>query len=97
MGRYRGKKLMFKDVTLDQLQDDTYIEEALAQAIKQGWWKADQSATLQFYALAERAIRLGKNPGALFSHLVRERKVNQIAGEDERRALVRMKARRWTQ
>ena len=96
MGRYRGKKLLFKGVTLDQLKDDAYLDEALSQAIAQGWWQADQAARLQFHALAERSIRLGKNPGALFTHLVKERKVGQIAQEDERRALVRMKASRWT-
>ncbi|MCY4064267.1 MAG: hypothetical protein OXG53_17990 [Chloroflexi bacterium] len=94
MGRRRKHDLPFERVTIDDLKSDTALEHLRQHAIQVGWWEDGEHRTLQFVALAERALRVGRNPGAVFHTLIKRRLTNNITQADEDHAIQRIKSAR---
>lgn len=61
------------------------------QAVERGLWVAGDGGRLDFVALAERARSRGKDPGAYFYWLLRERKTSFITQHEEDLASRRIK------
>ena len=94
MARRRKHDMPFERVTIDDLKSDTSLEHLRQHAIDVGWWQDGEHNTLQFIALAERALRVGRNPGAVFHTLIKRRLTNNITQADEDHARARIKSAR---
>jgi len=76
------------------LRDVSRLELLHRQAVEQQLVSGSESGFYDFVALAERARRVGRNPGAVFVTLLREKRWGFITNADEDTALRRIRAHR---
>jgi hypothetical protein len=74
----------------DMLRSTPKLLELFADAARRGHVDEAQMWKLYFVALAQRALRVGKNPGALFRKLVEERKYEFVSDADEETARLKL-------
>lgn len=75
-----------RHVVPEDLQEPPRTAELFRQAAQRGVVKDCPMDRLQFFAAAERAKRLAKNPGGFFATILRKRLWRNIAGCDEESA-----------
>lgn len=99
-GRLRGKVASKKakragpdlrDVQPEDLRDTEALLELYQQAIKAGLLRDCSGSRLDFFAFAERARARGSNPGALFSWLLRHKRLEFVTQADEDAASARLR------
>lgn len=79
-------------MTVPDLEDDDRLERRRAAAVRAGLWDDSEAARFAWFALAERALRLGDSPPAMFRRLVQDRP-DCIDQQDEDRASIRLNGR----
>ena len=82
-------QVQFKGLTKADLKRDATMYALLQHAIERHWISDTRAARFDFWCYVEHSLRLGKNPGAMLSWLVQNRKVDYITNEDEARVLAR--------
>jgi hypothetical protein len=78
----------------EDLRNVGRLERLYRQAVERKLAEGSESGFYDFAALAERARRVGRNPGAVFVTLLREKRWAFITNADEDAALRRVKAHR---
>lgn len=71
-----------KKIATSELVDPVQLDVRLDAAMDEGRWPDTDAARIQWFALACRAVRLGKSPGAMFRKLVQDNP-DCIEGVDE--------------
>jgi hypothetical protein len=78
----------------EDLRNVGRLERLYHQAVERKLADGSESGFYDFTALAERARRVGRNPGAVFVTLLREKRWGFITNADEDAALRRVRAHR---
>ena len=84
--------ISFNGQTAASLADDENLADLLEHAIERGWWGPSDADRLAFFALAERALEVGSNPGALF-HAAIQRDLRQYVSQAQEDRAARRLAR----
>lgn len=79
-------------MAVSDLEDDDQLERRRKAAIRAGLWDDSEAARFAWFALAERALRIGDSPPAMFRRLVQDRP-DCIDQQDEDRASIRLNGR----
>lgn len=82
-------------VTIDDLRDDSRLMNLYFGAVEQGTWDSGEMKMLEFFALAERALRIADNPPAFFCACILRDLSLHITGEDEDRGRRRLNRHRY--
>ena len=82
--------ISFNGQTAKSLADDVKVAALLDHAIERGWWRRSQADRLAFFALAERALEVGSNPGAFFHAAIRQDLRQYVSQAQEDRAAQRL-------
>lgn len=82
----------FDHIVDQDLRQDGRLQELYRQAVRGGHWPNSDQAVLDFWALAEKALKddTQGTPGALFRALVRDKRTAYITDSAEDRALRRL-------
>jgi hypothetical protein len=78
----KGKPKLARVIPAD-LIEPSRTAELFRQAIRRGMVKDAAMDRLQFFAAAQRAMRLGRNPGGFFTTILRRRLWPHLSGCDE--------------
>ena len=79
-----------KGVTANELADTTRLLDRYFEAVSLGLVESNDHHRLQFVTAAQCALRVGKNPGAVFAVMVSRRAWHQASDADEDRAQRRL-------
>lgn len=88
--------VLFENLGRSDLMHDPTITMLWREAARNGWWGCADMDKINFLALAEYACRRGQNAGALFTYLIKNRKLDRITAELETIAVKRMRIIRDT-
>ncbi len=83
-----------RDVQGHDLRETGRLLQLYEQAVGLGLASDSEAGRLEFVAMAERARRRGRRPGALFLWLLRERKTEFVTHSDEEEAARRLREHR---
>ena len=84
----RQEPMYFKNLTVQELINWRHLAKAYIQAADNGWVLKSYGALLNFCSLAQYCVRKGKNPGALFVHLVTKKEYQAITDKDEQKGRI---------
>ena len=82
----------FDQITAPDLSDAERLKALYVEAVRRGFWPNNDQAALDFFALAEKALKDDKQgtPGKLFYSLVKQDRTDRITNAAEQRALERL-------
>ena len=86
------QKAELRSVEAADLRSDERLAELFVEAVARGFWPNGNKAVLEFWCLAEKALRDDRRgtPGRLFHGLVKAKDLSRVTDGQERSALARM-------
>lgn len=89
MGQQNNNQLAdFDNITAADLTDNDKLKALYLEAVRRGFWKNDSHSVLEFWCLAEKAMKEDKHgtPGKLFYGLVKRKDLSKVNDAMEIRA-----------